>query len=167
VASPLPVAAPTRIAGRHGGEALATLRPHGARDVALGDVGDLVRQDACELRFVARREDEAVIHPDEAAGQCECVDSGIANDEEREAARAVGRLRGDARADRLQILVQLGVFQDLVLIPKLPHDHCADAVLVAAGDRRVRRRADVRKVRRSRLAREARGRGEEQGDEEG
>ena len=92
-----------RVARQAGGRADQDGRQHGrhrrevgaagvldrARDVALRDVGDLVREHAGELAFAAGRGDQAGIDADEAARQREGVDAVVLDREEREAMRAL------------------------------------------------------------------------------
>ena len=58
----------------HGRDRELLLRADQARDMALGDVRDLVREHRREFRLRLRGEQQPGIHADEAAGQRERVD---------------------------------------------------------------------------------------------
>ena len=92
----------------------------------LRNVCDFVRDHARELALVLGIEQQSAVHADEAAGQRECVDRVVPDDEEVEALRAVRRLARQALADRADVLGDLGVFEDLILVAQAAHDHAAD-----------------------------------------
>jgi hypothetical protein len=113
----------------------------------LRDVRDLVREHTRELGLVARRENEAVVHADEAARQRERVDRIVAYEEKGEAlCRIAARLSDDAGTERVQVFGGFGVFDDLAFIAQLTHDLQADAVFVIDRQRRGGRAADVGQV---------------------
>jgi len=56
----------------------------------LGDVGDFVAQTAASSRFALRGEQQAGVHPDEAAGHREGVDVVVIEREELEAGAWLG-----------------------------------------------------------------------------
>ena len=85
----------------------------------------------------------------------------VLDDEEVEALRAVVRLARQARAERADVLGDLGVFEDLILVAQAAHDHAADLVLVFQAEHGLRRAADVRQV--LGLGEAARGRAQGQG----
>jgi hypothetical protein len=114
-------------ADRHRG-GLLLARDH-ARDVALGDVADLVAQYARQLRLALRRDDEAAVHADEAAGQCERVEHRVADDEEHEVERPGRTDRHQAIAQGVQVFGRLQVGEVGRVTADLQHDLLAQAAL--------------------------------------
>ena len=129
-----------------GGDALATPRLDGACDMPLGDMRDLVREHARELRLVRGGGDETLVEADEAPGQREGVDARVAHHEEPEPPLQIGHLRGDPAAERLDVIVGLGVLHDEPLFAQTAHHGHADAELLVEAERRVGRRADIGQV---------------------
>ncbi len=84
--------------------------------------------------------------PMKPPGQREGVDARVAHGEEREAVRALVGLARQAHAERLQVLVDFRVLDDLAGLAQLAHDHEADLVLVGERQRRAGGRADVRQL---------------------
>jgi hypothetical protein len=118
--------------------ALALVGGDTARDVALRDVRQLVRQHRSQLVGRAGEIDQRQMHADITAGQRERVDASIAHQErlERESSIDVGRDVAElARSvhqrlpDRLQILQQHGIVEVVGVAPDLSHDLLANPLL--------------------------------------
>ena len=131
---------------RRGDNALPLVCVDRARDVALRDVRDFVRQHAGELVLVARGLDQAGVHTDVAAGQGEGVDARIVDDEELEAVVSVVGLRGNAHADFVDVFGDDGVFDHLSALPDLRHDGPTETLFLRFGQHRVSGTADVRQL---------------------
>ena len=108
-----------------------------AMAVALLDVRDLVREDTGQLGFVGRGGEQPLVNADEAAGQGEGIDGRILHQEKLEALAAFLGLGGDPRADRLQVVVDFRVVEDLALLAQVADDHPADLVFIAERQRRI------------------------------
>ena len=67
--------------------------------------------------------------------------------EERELAVALRRLRGEARAERLQVFGDLGVVEDGLLVAQATHDLRAEPIFVTFVMSCAGGTADVRQVR--------------------
>ena len=82
-----------------------------ARDVALRDVRDLVREHARELGLVLREQDEAGVDADVAARQRERVDRVVGHREELEVLARVARCGDEPAAELVQVVVDLGIVE--------------------------------------------------------
>ncbi len=118
-----------------------------ADDVVLGHVGDFVRHHARQLGFVAGREDETVIDEHVAARHGERIDLTVLDGKELEAAAAVRALRGELRADAVQVLADLGVLDQPVLVAQLLGDHGPVLQLLVLRHDGLRRAAQIRQLR--------------------
>nr|WP_245903789.1 hypothetical protein [Sinimarinibacterium flocculans] len=143
----------------------------GARQMALGDVRELVPHDAGDLALAVGGDQQAAVEADEAAGHRECIDAGVVDDEEGQLGRARGAVRGELPAHRRDVVGQLRVFEDVPTAVELPHDAGAQRLLLHRRQGVVGGLADVRQVdrrRRDRLCggpadqRERQQRGQEQ-----
>ena len=114
-----------------------------ARDVALGDVRDLVRVHAGELALVARVEQQPRVDADESAGQRKRVDGRVVDQEETESPVAVLRHAREPQPEGLQVLVGLRVLEHAARVPEAAHDHAADPIFVLEAERGRRRRAHL------------------------
>ena len=139
-------------AGQHDQAALALLL-HELGDVALRDVGDLVRQHRGHFRLALGGGDETGVQADVAAGQREGVDHRVADDEEIEAARALAGARHQALADGVDVGLDLGVVEIAPAAPaNVVHDRLPQPLLFEV---RQRAGADVAQV--GQLQRQLRG----------
>ena len=111
-----------------------------ARDVALRDVRHLVREHRGELVARRRHRDQAEVDADVAAGQRECVDARIADQERLPGeARSMSAVMlpserdcGDERLpDRLEVLEQQRVVDVVGVDADLAHDLVAELALGA------------------------------------
>jgi hypothetical protein len=101
-----------------------------ARNVALGDVRDLVREHRGELRLGVGGADQPGVHPYEAARKREGVDGGIAQDEELEVVARPARHAREPRAQLAEVLADLGIVDVARLAEAdLAHDALAEAPL--------------------------------------
>ncbi len=126
--SPRPAVAPKQDGGQHrgrGNQAGMPLVDDAADQMPLGDVRGFVRHDAGEFVFVARRQDQAAVDGDEAAGHREGVDDGIAHDEVIELMLAFLGVAREAVADFLDVVADLGIFEDQPLCAHLARPHHA------------------------------------------
>ena len=96
-----------------------------AHQMPLGDVRGFVRHDAGEFIFVARREDQAAVDGDEAAGHREGIDDGIAHHEVIELVLAFLGMAREAVADLLNVIADLGIFEDDAGLAHLAEPHRA------------------------------------------
>ena len=127
-------------------DALPAVGMHGPRNVTLGDVGDLVCDDAGQLVLVSSGLDQARVHADVAAGQGEGVDVGVVHDEECERVVSVISLRGDAVADIVDVLGDLRIFDDCTAEANIAHDLPANLRLDRLGKHRVGGATHVRQL---------------------
>jgi len=134
-----PPIAPRRIAAS---SAAADL----ARDVVLGDVRDLVRHDARQLRLGGGGEEQALMDEDEAARDGEGVDAVVLDHEEVEVAPAHGALRGQLLPEALQVVGDLRVVHEGALVTQLPAHHLPEPVLIAVRDHLLGGAAEVGQV---------------------
>ena len=88
--------------GGHGG--VFGLRRQTARQVALGDMGNFVRQYAREFALVGRGRDETRVYANEPARQRKRVQVRVLHDEEVELQVAFVRLDGQALAQLLDVV---------------------------------------------------------------
>ena len=111
---------------------LARDRP---RDVALDHVPHLVRHHRRDFGLRLRRDDQARVHADVSAGQRECVDAGVIDEEELEVLRRVARprVRDQRGAELVEVLGRLGVLHHVAGLVGLAHDLVAE---LAFGRRR-------------------------------
>ena len=98
----------------------------GSRDMPLGDVRDLMRQNTGEFILITSCLEQARVHPDIPAGQGECIDIRVLNDEESETVVTVIGLRGNPVSDLADVLVDQRIFYELTAGANLLHDHAAD-----------------------------------------
>jgi hypothetical protein len=125
-------------------DALALAGMDRSRDMALRNVRNLMREDAGELVFVAGGVEEARVDADVASGECEGIDVGIVDDEERKFLAAVVRLCRNPAADFIDVLGNHGVFDHKVRQAELCHDGPPDLRFVRFGQDRISGTAHVR-----------------------
>ena len=127
--------------------------------VLLGDVDDLVREDAGELGFVLHQPEQALRDVDEAAGRREGVDAfGVEHHELPVEAGPGLCLRQDG-ADERDVLRDVGVLVDPERLDHLVADLLADLPLLGVGDLQVGDLLDgLRLLQRAGDAAELRGR---------
>ena len=99
----------------------------------LGDVGGFVGQHAGQLRFVARRGDQACMYTDETTGQGEGVDTGVAYRKIFETPPRFWRSGRQFVTQACQVILQYRVVQIVGIAAHLPHDLVADLVLLGFG----------------------------------
>ena len=97
-----------------------------ARYVTLGNVGNLVRQHTGQFILVACGRDQACVYADIAAGQGECIDTWIVDDEESEREVAIISLCGDAMTNFVDVLIDLRVFDNSSAAANISHDRPPD-----------------------------------------
>ena len=108
----------------------AALAMQHARLVALQDVRGLVRQHARELRLGLRERDESAVDPDVAAHERECVDHFVLNHEIVDiAARRIGDGE-QPRAQRGNVVGDLGIVDVVLVDAHLAHDAVADGAFL-------------------------------------
>src|SRR6185436_4770060 len=109
----------------------------GADRVLLGDVNDLVTEDACKLRLVAHQRERAARDVHVAARRGQRVDAvGVEHDELPGKLRPLAVLRQHV-ADERHVLVDRRILDDAVALPNLLADGCADLLLVLVGDLQI------------------------------
>ncbi len=151
---------------RPGGEVAALRALDRARDVALRDVGQLVRHDAGQLAFAAHRGQQARVDAEVAAGQGEGVDARVADHEHGELGRlGLGR-RHQAPGQRRDVIADFGVLEDVVMRIQLRGDARADLFLLGRRQRHVGGLADARQVHGRGLGGGAHGAGQGENGEE-
>ena len=92
---------------------------------------DFMRQDTRQLGLITCGQDQAMVHADEPARQCEGVDAVVAHPEEIEAlCRIAGGLGHQSRTQCLQVFGGLRVFEDLAFVAQLADHLQADAVFL-------------------------------------
>ena len=114
-----------------------------ARDMALRDVRDLVREHARELGLVLREQDEAGVDADVAARQRERIDRGVGHREELEVLARVARGGDEPAAELVQVVDDLGIVQEGALRASLAHDRLAELALLRGREIHLRRIAEI------------------------
>lgn len=132
--------------GGERGELRSALLVERASLVALQDVADFVAHHARQLRFVLGEQDGGRVHPDVAAHEGEGVDGVVLHHEEIDV--AAGSVGGgeQARAQRRDVVGDLGVVDVVLVDAHLAHDAVADRALLGVGQRRRRGVTQVRKA---------------------
>ena len=148
-------------AGQHGGqqpELAAPLVFLHARQVALGNVGNLVRQHRGHLGFALRAQQQAAVDANDAARQGKRVDAAVVDGEKVEL--QLRRLRGGGQraAQIVQVIAHLGIVDDVAFVPQRAQDVTTNAVFVGLRQRRLGDGAQI-----GQLVRAASGGGPKQG----
>ena len=116
------------------------------RDVALGDVRDLVRKDGRELALGARRQYESRVDADEAARRREGVQRSVLDHEEREPeVLAIGRC-DEPVPERLDVLLYLGIADQGEPRSDFAHERLPERALLGGRERLLGHVAEIGKL---------------------
>src|SRR5690349_4112133 len=112
--------------------------------MALRDVRDFVRKHARQLGLALCGQDEPGMHADEPAGQRERVDLRVAYQEEFEILTRVRALRGEAVAERIDVVGSLRIVVEAAVRADLAHDVLTELALLDRGESGLRHVTEVR-----------------------
>jgi hypothetical protein len=116
---------------------------HHAGKVALGDVRDFMGEHAGEFGLALRAEQQARMHADESARQCECVDGIVGDSEKFERAGRIWTVADQAVANAVQIVGNVGIVDVGRVGANLAHDPLAEFSFLGGGQRALGNIAQV------------------------
>ncbi len=114
--------------------------------VPLSDVRGLVGHDAGQFVLVSRRQNQAALDGNEAAGHCERVDDGVLQDEIIEVMLSFLGVARQAVADFLDVILDFRVFEYDPGLPHAAEPAQARAIFIFERDRGGRGAPQVRQV---------------------
>ena len=104
--------------------------------MALGDVRDFVRDDACEFRLVTRGGNEAGVNGDESPGHGKGVERVVLDQVEAELSLRLVAVSNKRRAEPIEIGVEFQVVYEFQLCLDLAHELPAELLLLGRGQHR-------------------------------
>ena len=119
---------------------------HGAGHVFLGHVGDFMGHHAGQLTLAAGVHDHAAVNADNAPGRRKRIDQRVVDDEERELLLVVVALRDQPVADRLDVVVNLRIGDNVRLFADLTEKRLPQPSLKLRAQDATGGIADIRQI---------------------